>query len=170
MARPKQLNNAKVVPIIFEGDLYEQLKLESSRMSISVSSLVRQIVMHYLNSNISAKEGSPEDPPSDEMDPLTELDLQSLIQKINSYEKYIEKFAKDKASWIEWINQSKDDFSRKNRQEKYDKWYKKEYNYVYEIWYSLRDKFERLRGKIPKAKAREISKKLADLKKKIDNL
>jgi DNA repair ATPase RecN len=132
--------------------------------------LVRQIVAQYLNGGISAGGGSPGDPSPDEVDPLTELDLQSLIQRINSYEKYIEKFAKDKAGWIEWVNQGKDDFNRKSRQEKFDKWYKKEYNDLYDVWYNLRDKFERLRRKIPKARAREISKKLAELKKKIDNL
>ena len=170
MARPKVLNNAKIVPIIFEGDLYEQLKLEASRMSISVSSLVRQIVSNYLNSNISAGEGSPGDPPSDDVDPLTELDLQYLQDRIARYERSLEKFSNDKKNMLDWVNQGKDEFSKKNRKEKYDLWYKKEYNDLYNTWYNLRDRFERLRRKIPKPKAREISKKLADLKKKIDNL
>jgi len=170
MARPKQLNNAKVVPLVLEGDLYEQLKLEASRMSISVSSLVRQIVMNYLNSYKNAGEGSPGDPLPDDVDPLTELDLQYLMQRISRYEDYVDAFAKKKAKWEEWVNQGKDEFSRKNRKEQFDKWYNKEYSDLYDAWYNLRDRFERLRRKLPKQKAREISKKLAEIRKKIDNL
>jgi len=49
MPRPRVLKQAKIVPLVFEADLYEKLKEAASSKGLSVSAFVRSLVEKELS-------------------------------------------------------------------------------------------------------------------------
>jgi predicted CopG family antitoxin len=172
MARPKQLNNPRVVSIIFEGDIYEELKRIAERQNTSVSSLIRQLVLqHYFNAS-DPNSGDPADPPSntkntqEEIDPLVELELEELSEWIRGFESDLAEYQNMKKNPPK-PSKKMPEWEAKNVMTKYKIDLQDKKNSLVTDWQFLKKKFEKLRRKIPKPKEQEISKKLADLKRKL---
>ncbi|ABL79247.1 hypothetical protein [Thermofilum pendens] len=51
MPRPKKLRNAKVVPLVLEGELYEQAKRIAAQLGVSVSEYVRQALKEKIEAD-----------------------------------------------------------------------------------------------------------------------
>jgi polyhydroxyalkanoate synthesis regulator phasin len=93
--RPPILEDAKVVPIVFEKKLYLELKKEASRRGISVSALIRELVLKHLSSTSSVQaSGSPTpsttDPPQG-VDPVVQMDIEELAEEIREVEKAVDR-------------------------------------------------------------------------------
>jgi hypothetical protein len=171
MPRPKTRELTVIKSFALEYSLYVELEEMARKNNVSVSSFLERIISTYLNNSNKIDPKFSQCPVhDDDIDPLTALDLQLLQDRIAKYERSIENFSNDKKNMLQWIEQSKDEFTKKHRKEKYDQWYNKTYKNIYGTWFDLRDSFEKLRRKIPKEKAKQMSKKLAELKKKIENL
>jgi predicted nucleic acid-binding Zn-ribbon protein len=124
---------------------------------------------------------NPEDPPADlpsntnkakekeEIDPLVELELEELNQHIERYEKEIAMFESYKNATVripKWLTKAEIQSAYQKREAEI----KNKKQSLTEEWYSLKENFEKLRKKMPKAKAVEISKKLASMKRKLNAL
>jgi predicted CopG family antitoxin len=174
MARPKQLNNPRVVSIIFEGDIYEELKRIAERQNTSVSSLIRQLVLQYYFDDSNSKSGDPADPPSnakdpkEEIDPLVELELEELSEWIRGFEADLAEYQNMKKNPPK-PSKNMPEWEAKNAIAKYKYELQNKKNSLVSDWQFLKKKFEKLHRRIPKAKEQEISKKLADLKRKLKN-
>jgi len=171
MPRPKTRELTVIKCFSLEYSLYVELEEMARKNNVSVSSFLERIISTYLNIYPQSKSNAQGNVKiDDDIDPLTALDLQLLQDRIAKYERSIENFSNDKKNMLQWIEQSKDEFTKKHRKEKYNQWYNKTYNNIYGTWFDLRASFEKLRRKIPKEKAKQMSKKLAELKKKIEML
>jgi len=160
LPRPQILEDVKVVPIVFEKRLYQELTEIARARGISVSALIRQIASTYLSSIGKSQQvggGSPsnaeaqqqvavEDPP---VDPLVEIDLDEISKSIAKLE--------DKLARVETEVKRKD--MRQSEQA-----------YLMGMWNDIKKKYMRIRRQAPKHRAMVISKKLAELKKRIDKL
>jgi predicted nucleic acid-binding Zn-ribbon protein len=105
----------------------------------------------------------------EEIDPLVELELEELNQHIEHYEKEIAWFESYKNATVripKWLTKAEIQSAYQKREAEIQN--KK--RSLTEEWYSLKENFEKLRKKMPKAKAVEISKKLASMKRKLNAL
>jgi hypothetical protein len=175
MPRPKERNLTVIKCFSIEYSIYTELEARAREHGVSISSLVERIISTYLgNANKIDPQGQRNAQGNvktdDDIDPLTEIDLQYLYERIGKYERSLENFSIENKKRIDLVNRSNDEATKKYRQESYQNWYNREYNNLYDTWLDLRASFEKLRRKIPKSKAREISKRLAELKKKVDML
>jgi hypothetical protein len=93
MPRPPVLEEAKVVPIVFEKKLYLELKKVASERGVSVSALVREIVLKYLESTSSLQASSlstseAADPPPG-VDPVFKMDVEDFEEELSEVERAI---------------------------------------------------------------------------------
>jgi len=175
MPRPKTRELTVIKCFSLEYSLYTELEERARENGVSISSYLERIISTYLgNANKIDPQGQSSAQGNvktdDDIDPLVALDLQFLQDRIARYERSLEKFSNDKKNMLDWVNHGRDEFSKKHREEKYNEWYNKEHNDLYNAWFDLRASFEKLRRKIPKSKTKELSKKLAELKKKVEML
>jgi ribosomal protein S10 len=149
--RPKERNLTVIRSFAIEKSLVDRLEEEAHRRGISVSKLVEMILMHTLgletSSNSSARQVSVEDPP--QVDPLVEIDLDEISKSIAKLEDRLRKA----------------EMTRDKPELK-----KTEQAYLLGMWNDIKKRYVKIRRQAPKQKAAEISKKLAELKKRIDKL
>ena len=89
MPRPPLLKNTRIVPIVFEAELYEELKREAQRQGKSVSQLIREISALYL-SKVDSNTKNPHLDNS-QLDPVVEGDIEDFYIEVCKLEKAIEK-------------------------------------------------------------------------------
>jgi polyhydroxyalkanoate synthesis regulator phasin len=93
--RPPVLERPKIVPIVFEERLYLELRKIASSRGISVSSLIREIVMKYLGSTSSAQADDPPAPsaadPPQSVDLVVKMDIEELEEEVGEVEKTVKK-------------------------------------------------------------------------------
>jgi hypothetical protein len=93
MPRPQVLERPKIVPIVFEEKLYVELKRIASSRGVSVSSLIREIVLKYLSSTSSVQVSDPLvpstiDPPLG-IDPVVKMDIEDLVEEVSEIERSV---------------------------------------------------------------------------------
>jgi hypothetical protein len=89
--RPPVLARPKIVPIVFEESIYSELKRVAASRGVSVSSLIREIVVSYLQSvNPRATGSAPSDPPpGSKIDPVVLADIEDLEEELSVLEKIV---------------------------------------------------------------------------------
>jgi len=164
MPRPRKLKSAKVVPIVFEGEVYERLKRVATAQGLSVSELVRRLACEYLAQTGELTEASvPADPPSsDPVDPLEQLEAEEFFNELERLEKEVEeldKVVKAIASkgGSSALKPHLDHFRRQA-------WRK------IERWHSLRRLYARCRNAVPPQKRMEGAERLAKVKRTLNAL
>jgi len=178
--RPKEREFTITHCFSMEKWLKDQLELEANENGISMSKLVEKILLEYFERKTRKQEKNdgaadpPDDPPPvakekiEGIDPLVELELEELTNWIRGFESGLADYQELKKNppkrtkgMLQW------EFEHAMQNYKADLRIKK--NDLYSDWQIMRKKFEKIRRKIPKAKEQEISKKLADLKRKLIN-
>jgi hypothetical protein len=93
MPRPQVLERPKIVPIVFEEKLYVELKRIASSRGVSVSSLIREIVLKYLSSTSSVQVSDPLVPsaidPPPGIDPVVKMDIEDLAEDVSEVERSV---------------------------------------------------------------------------------
>jgi len=77
--RPRVLSDSKVVPIVFERELYLELVKVARAEGISVSALVRLLAMEYLASKKKSSSGGQ----NPGVDPVIKMDLEDLEEELD---------------------------------------------------------------------------------------
>jgi len=77
--RPRVLSDSKVVPIVFERELYNELVKVARSEGVSVSALVRMLVEEYLATKKKASNGSQ----NPGVDPVIKMDLEDLEEELD---------------------------------------------------------------------------------------
>jgi hypothetical protein len=88
------LERPRVVPIVFEERLYEELKRVASSRGMSVSALIREIVLKYLGSTSSVQVSDPPatsraDPPPG-VDLVAKMDIEELEEELSEVERAVD--------------------------------------------------------------------------------
>jgi dynactin complex subunit len=96
--RPPVLERPRIVPIVFEERLYDELRKIASSRGVSVSSLIREIVLKYLSSTSSTQSAnsltpSTTDPPQG-VDPVVKMDIEELAEEIGEVERAVSRVEK----------------------------------------------------------------------------
>ena len=169
MGRRKIRNMTYIHSFCLERSLFEELQRRAQASGKSMSMYLEEILRKAFNMDPA---DPPADPPSntkntqEEIDPLVELELEELSEWIRGFE----------ADLAEYQNMKKNppkpskkmpEWEAKNVMTKYKIDLQDKKNSLVSDWQFLKKKFEKLRRKIPKPKEQEISKKLADLKRKL---
>jgi predicted nucleic acid-binding Zn-ribbon protein len=155
MPRLKERDITVIRSFALEKSLVDRLEEEAHKRGMSVSKLVEMILMHSLGMQSSGEsiqsgrnqQASVEDPP--QVDPLVEIDIDEINKSLSKLE--------DKLRKAE---------TTRNRSELR----KTEQAYLLGMWNDIKKRYMKIRRQIPKQKTIEISKKLAELKKRIDKL
>jgi len=181
MPRPREREFTITHCFSMEKWLKDQLELEASEEGISMSRLVERILLDYFERKTKERKKNvavadpPADPPSnarsmqEEIDPLVELELEELNQCIEQYEKEMASFESYKKATIripKWLTKAE----IQSAYQKHEAEIQKRKRKLTEEWNGLKERYEKLRKKLPKAKATEISRKLASMKKKLNAL
>jgi len=157
--RPKERNLTVIRSFAMDKSLADRLEEEAHKRGLSVSRLVEMLLMHTLGmyadksgaegslQSRSTQQASVEDPPA--VDPLIEIDLDEISKSIAKLEDRLRKAETEKTT-------------RERR--------KTEQAYLLGMWNDIKKRYVKIRRQAPKQKAMEISKKLAELKKRIDKL
>jgi len=97
MPRPRVLKRARVVPLVFEDDLYERLREVAKRRGLSVSAFIRQLVVRELQQaplqthlQIPSDPLSPTDP-DPPVDPLVQVQFEEFEEELASLEERLSK-------------------------------------------------------------------------------
>jgi len=77
--RPRVLSDSKVVPIVFEREMYLELVKIARSEGVSVSALVRMLIGEYLASKKKASSGSQ----NPGVDPVVKMDLEDLEEELD---------------------------------------------------------------------------------------
>jgi hypothetical protein len=153
--RLKERNLTVIRSFALEKSLVDRLEEEAHKRGLSVSRLVEMILMHSLGMQSSwepiqsgrGQQASVEDPP--QVDPLVEIDIDEINKSLAKLE--------DKLKKAE---------TTRSRSELR----KTEQAYLIGMWNDIKKRYMKIRRQAPKQKTMEISKKLAELKKRIDKL
>jgi polyhydroxyalkanoate synthesis regulator phasin len=94
MPRPPVLERPRVVPIVFEEKLYLELRRIADSRGVSVSSLIREIVLKYLGSISTVEADDPPAPgntidPPPGVDPVVQMDIEELAEEVSEIEKTV---------------------------------------------------------------------------------
>jgi hypothetical protein len=165
MPRPKVLKNAKVVPIVFEAELYEKLAAAARSRGLSVSALIRMLVARELGalqrSEAAALEAQPAaDPP----DPLLELEAEELSARLSQLEEGIsrlEESAKRVAALGYGLRPSLAPHAEELARTAWR---------LLDRWHELKGWFFRLKGDLPRDKAGDLSRRLAQAKRRLNEI
>jgi hypothetical protein len=175
MPRPRVLKEPRVVPIVFEAELYRKLEAAARARGLSVSAFIRLLVERELRSmqqpervQVPADPLSPElinskqtdDPP----DPLVQLEVEEFEAELSKLEKKVERHE-------EVVNAvaGKGHFARTgfepHRQQLLDRTFK-----LINDWHKLKRWYYRLKRDLPENKVAECSRRIAQLKKRLNAL
>ena len=165
MPRPRVLREPRVVPIVFEAELYRKLEAAARARGLSVSAFIRMLVERELRSMQQPEQVQiPSDPLShnDPPDPLAQLEAEEFEMELSKLEGRVRELA-------EVVNAvaGKGYFARTgfepHRQQLIDKAFK-----LLEKWHEQRRWFYRLKRDLPREKASEFSRRMAELKRRLN--
>ena len=172
MGRRKIRNMTYIHSFAMDRSIFEELQRRAQASGMSMSMYLEEILRKAFNMD---PEDPPADPPSDakdpkgeEIDPLVELELEELSEWINGFESDLADYQEMKKNPPK-LDKKIPRWEAENAIAKYKYELQNKRNNLVSDWQFLKKKFERIRRKIPKAKEQEISKKLADLKRKLKN-
>ena len=172
MGRRKIRNMTYIHSFCLERSLFEELQKRAQASGKSMSMYLEEILRKAFNMD---PEDPPADPPSvakskqEEIDPLVELELEDFFNQLSNFEGKVTELEKNKVNLLNWVNQAVDEATRRLRHEKYMNIYVQKKVRLENEWFELKHNYEKLRKRVPKERAKEISKKLADLKRKLKN-
>jgi phage-related protein len=173
MGRRKIRNMTYIHSFCLERSLFEELQRRAQASGKSMSMYLEEILRKAFNMD-------PEDPLADpppvakeqkeeEIDPLVELELEDFFNQLSIFEGKVSELEKNKVNLLNWVNQAVDESTRRLRHEKYMNIYVQKKVRLENEWFELKHSFEKLKKSVPKERAKEISKRLADLKRKLKN-
>jgi len=165
MPRPRVLKNAKVVPIVFEAELYEKLAAAARSRGLSVSAFIRMLVAQELGalqrSEAAALEAQPAaDPP----DPLLELETEELNARLSQLEEgtsQLEESVKRIAALGHGLRPSLAPHAEELARRAWR---------LLTEWHELKGWFFRLRRDLPRDKAGDLSRRLAQAKRRLNGI
>jgi hypothetical protein len=165
MPRPRVLREPRVVPIVFEAELYRKLEAAAKARGLSVSAFVRMLVERELRSmqqpervQVPADPLSPSDPP----DPLLQLEAQEFEAELSKMERRVRELEEVTNAVAGKGHLARTGFEP-HRQKLLDRAFK-----LVEKWHEQKRWFYRLRRDLPREKAAEFSRRMADLKKRLN--
>ena len=167
MPRPRVLREPRVVPIVFEAELYRKLEAAAKARGLSVSAFIRMLVERELRSMQQPEQIQiPSDPlsPSEPPDPLMQLEAEECAAELSKLERKVAKLE-------EVVNAvaGKGHFVRTgfepHRQQLLDRTFK-----LIDEWHRLKRWYYRLRRDLPREKVSEYSQRLVQLKKRLNAL
>jgi hypothetical protein len=167
MPRPRVLKQSKVVPLVFEAELYERLRDLARSRGLSVSAYVRMLVERELGlarqqaqaegELVSAAEDDP-------LDPLVEVDveefeqqLQRLEGEVAELERAVEQAVKSGHGYGYFSGSQLGELNQLAWR-------------LTERWQSLRRWYYRLKRDLPARRAYTLSGRMASLKKRLNTL
>ena len=167
MPRPRVLKQSKVVPLVFEAELYERLRDLARSRGLSVSAYVRMLVERELGlarqqaqaegELVSAAEDDP-------LDPLTEVDVEEFEQQLGrlegevaELEKAVDQAVKGGLGYGYFAGSQLSELNQLAWK-------------LTERWNTLRRWYYRLRRDLPARRAYRLSSRMASLKKRLNEL
>ena len=165
MPRPKVLKNAKVVPIVFEAELYEKLVVAARSRGLSVSAFVRMLVERELGAPQRLETAlSGAQPVADPPDPLLDLETEELSARLSQLEggiSQLEESVKRIAALGYGFHPSLAPHAEELTRMAYR---------FLDRWHELKGWFFRLKGDLPRDKAGDLSRRLAQAKKRLNEI
>ncbi|MCC6050614.1 MAG: hypothetical protein LM580_07895 [Thermofilum sp.] len=168
MPRPKMRKETVIMTVSIERELALTLKRLAHEYGISVSQLVERLIIEALGSRAleQAKPQIPSDPLShnDSLDPLVQLEVEEFEAELSKLEKKVKRHE-------EVVNAvaGKGHFARTgfepHRQQLLDRTFK-----LINDWHKLKRWYYRLKRDLPENKVAECSRRIAQLKKRLNAL
>jgi hypothetical protein len=167
MPRPRVLREPKVVPIVFETELYRKLEAAARARGLSVSAFIRMLVERELRSmqqpeqvQIPADPLSPNDPP----DPLLQLETEEFETELRKMETEVSKLEE-----VVKAVAGKGHMVRTGFEPHIQELRNRVWNYI-ERWNRMKRWHYAMRRNLPQDKVAEHSRKLALLKRRLNEL
>jgi hypothetical protein len=167
MPRPKVLREPKVVPIVFETELYRKLEAAARARGLSVSAFIRLLVERELRSMQQPEQVQvPPDPLShnDPPDPLLQLEVEEFETELSKMETEVEKLEGAVKAVAGKGYMVRTGFEPHVQELRNRVW-----NYI-EKWNKMKRWHYAMRRSLPQDKVSVYSQKLALVKRKLNEL
>jgi len=175
MPRPRVLREAKIVPIVFEAELYRKLEAAARARGLSVSAFIRLLVERELRSMQQPEQVQiPADPLSpelinnkqaqDPLDPLAQLEIEEFeteLSKMETEVSRLEEVAKAIAGKGYMVRTGFEPHVQELRN--------RVWNYI-EKWNRMKRWHYAMRRSLQLEKVGAHSKRMAELKKRLNTL
>jgi hypothetical protein len=167
MPRPRVLREAKIVPIVFEAELYRKLESAAKARGLSVSAFIRLLVEQELRSMQQPEQVQvPADPLShnDPPDPLAQLEIEEFETELSKMEAEVSKL-EDVVKAVA----GKGHMVRTGFEPHVQELRNRVWNYI-EKWNKMKRWHYAMRRNLQLEKVGAHSKRLAELKKRLNTL
>jgi len=175
MPRPRVLREPRVVPIVFEAELYRKLEAAAKARGLSVSAFIRMIVERELRSMQQPEQVQiPSDPLSPELinnkqaqdppDPLAQLEAEEFegaLAKLEGEVAKLEETVKAVAAGGHFVRSGFEPHRQELRERVWN---------TIEKWNKAKKWYRALRRDLPREKSREYSQRMVELKRRLNAL
>ena len=167
MPRPRVLREPRVVPIVFEAELYRKLEAAARARGLSVSAFIRMLVERELRSMQQPEQVQiPSDPLShnDPPDPLMQLEAEEFdaaLAKLESETAKLEETVKAVAAGGRLFRTGFEPHRQELRE--------RVWNSI-EKWNKMKKWYRALKRDLPRDRASEYSRRLVQVKRRLNGL